>query len=59
MPQKLMKTLTEELLVWRATLEKMRGTNPSEVDVVIGHIDASIRSVNALRAADEIDKVVR
>jgi hypothetical protein len=59
MTQKLMKTLTEELLVWRATLAKMRGTNATEVDDVIAHIDASIKSVDALRTADEADKVVR
>ena len=59
MTQKLIQTLSEELLVWRATLVKMRGTNVKEVDDLIGHIDASINSVNALCSADRIDKVVR
>jgi len=59
MPQKLMQSLAEELLVWRATLVKMRGTNVKEVNDVIAHIDASINSVNALRSADKVDNVVR
>jgi hypothetical protein len=62
MPQKLTRTLAEELLVWRvwrATLVNMRGTNDAEVDGVIDKIDAAIRSVSNLRAADDIDKVVR
>jgi|GEM_PF-3084265 len=59
MPQKLMRTLSEELRVWRATLEKMRGSNVEEVDAVIRHIDASIDSVDALRLADKVDSVVR
>lgn len=59
MTEKLIQALAEELLVWRATLVKMRGTNAIEVDAVISHIDASIDSVNALRSADEVDKVVR
>jgi len=59
MPIRLMKTLTEELRVWRTTLEGMRGTNVAEVDAVIATIEASIKSVDALRAADEIDKVAR
>jgi hypothetical protein len=56
---RLLKTLTDELLAWRAALEKMRATNTTEVDAVISHIDDSIKSVSALRAADKIDKVVR
>jgi len=56
---RLMKTLTEELTAWRATLETMKGTNVAEVDDVIAHIEASIKSVAALREADRIDKVDR
>jgi len=56
---KLVQTLAEELLVWRATLVKMRGTNVKEVDALIAHIDDSITSVNALRSADKDDNVVR
>jgi len=56
---KLVQVLAEELLVWRASLVKMRGTNIMEVDDLIGHIDASINSVNALHSADEKDHVVR
>ena len=56
---KLVRALADELLVWRAAVVNMRGTNTVEVDALIGHIDASIRSVNALYSADQIDKVVR
>lgn len=56
---KLVQVLAEELLVWRATLVKMRGVNIKEVDNVIGHIDASIHSVNGLISADELDHVAR
>ena len=56
---RLMKTLTEELTAWRDTLETMKGTNVAEVDDVIAHIEASIKSVDALREADRIDKVDR
>jgi hypothetical protein len=56
---RMMKTLTEELLAWRATLETMKGTNVAEVDNVIAHIEASIKSVASLREADRIDKVDR
>jgi len=59
MPQKLMQSLAEELLVWRATLVKMRGTNVKEVNDVIAQLDASINSTNALRSADKVDNVVR
>jgi hypothetical protein len=59
MSQRLTKCLTEELLAWRQTLDSMRGTNPIEVDAVIGHIDASIRSVGAPREAEEIDHLLR
>lgn len=56
---KLVQALAEELLVWRAALVSMRGTNVKEVDDLIGHIDASVHSVNTLHAADESDSVVR
>ena len=56
---KLVQVLADELLVWRASLVKMRGTNYEEVDNVISHIDTSIRSVNALISADQLDHVVR
>jgi len=56
---KLVQALAEELLVWRANLVNMRGTNDKEVDDLIGHIDASINSVNGLHSADEADNVVR
>jgi hypothetical protein len=59
MMHRLVKTLAEELLSWRATLVNMRGTNDAEVDVVIAQIDASLVSVSALQAADDVDKVVR
>ena len=51
--------LAEELLVWRAPLVKMRGVNIKEVDNLIGHIDASIHSVNGLISADKLDHVAR
>ena len=59
MPQKLVQALAEELLVWRAALVKMRGTNAREVNSLIGHIDASIDSVNTLQTADRVDNFVR
>jgi len=57
--QRVLKTLAEELLAWRATLVQMRGTNEAEVDSVVDRIDASIKSVSALRAADDIAQVTR
>jgi hypothetical protein len=54
-----MKALTEELIAWRQTLETMRGTNVTQVDAVIDQINASIESVDALRAADRIDRIER
>lgn len=59
MQHKLVQTLAEELLVWRAMLVNMRGTNAKEVNALIGHIDASIHSINALHAADLNDSIVR
>ncbi len=56
---KMVKTLTDELVVWRETLVGMRGTNGVEVDAVIGSLDESIKSIAALRAADTADKLVR
>jgi len=59
MTRKLVQALAEELLEWRATLVEMRCTNIKEVDALIGHIDASIHSVNVLQSADEGDDLVR
>ena len=56
---RLLKTLADELLEWRVALEKMRDTNTTEVDAVIAHLDDSIKSVAALRTANDIDKVAR
>jgi hypothetical protein len=57
--QRLVKVLAEELLAWRANLAKMRGTIDAEVDAVVDQVDVAIKSVGALRAADDIDKAVR
>jgi hypothetical protein len=56
--QRLVKALAEELLAWRATLVRLRGTNDAEVDAVIDRVDAAIKTVGTLRAANNIEKAV-
>jgi hypothetical protein len=50
------RSLTDELLAWRKTLEQMRGANVADIDAVIHHIDQSIISVKARRGAEGADE---